>query len=89
MFNGPNCCLHSCDYVTSVDRSHEEMINYCYDSLVTILVEASKTFCTKKHINHIGRWFAGLNALKVNLRVTARIWRLAGCLLPGDLWENN
>ena len=64
------------------------MISFCYDSLVTVLVEASKTFHTKKCVNHIGRWSAELNALKVNSRVIARMWYLAGCPLHGELWEN-
>ena len=48
MFN--NCCLHSCDCVTCVGRNHVEMINYCYDFLVNILVETSKTFYTKRRL---------------------------------------
>ena len=64
------------------------MINYCYDSLATILDEASKTFYAEKRVNHIGRWSAELNSLTINSRVTARMWRLGGCPLHGEFWEN-
>ena len=45
MFN--NRCLHSCDCVTCVDRSHVDTINYFYDSLVTVLVEGERLLILK------------------------------------------